>query len=134
MMCHWHGMYSKPAVAAAGPPGPEEETPKFKAGLSAAGSSRNGNIISGLRAINSQTHDAVVSDVALFLLTSETPFIRINNQYIKQAFLRLGVKLPDEKYFRGDGLERIHNMVMKMVIEELESVFKVGWVGCIRYI
>ena len=72
--------------------------------------------------------------VALFLLTSETPFIRINNQYIKQAFPRLGVKLPDEKYFRGDGLERIHNMVMKMVIEELESVFKVGWVGCIRYI
>ena len=34
---------------------------------------------------------------ALYVITSETPFLCVNNQYLHKAFGILGAKMPNEK-------------------------------------
>ncbi len=65
----------------------EQATPRVLAGPS----SFSHSIVSALRAVTPAVHESVVDNVAMFLLTSETPFKRINNKYIKHAFKTVGV-------------------------------------------
>ena len=75
----------------------EQATPRLLAGPSS--SSRS--IVSALRAVPPAVREAVVDDVAMFLLTSETPFLRINNKYIKHAFKTVRVGVVGEGRGRG---------------------------------
>ena len=51
--------------------------------------------------------EAAKTALALFFYTTENPFLRIDNKYLKESFAALGVKLPDRKALAGPLLDRV---------------------------
>jgi hypothetical protein len=50
----------------------------------------------------------MIKDIGLFFFTSDTPFFRIENEYLARAFQRLDTKLPCEKTLRTTVLDSSH--------------------------
>lgn len=63
---------------------------------------------------------------SLFIYTSETPFIRINNPELQKAISVLGASLPDEKVFRTRLLDERHAEAQEKVKMEMEKLLQVG--------
>ena len=57
---------------------------------------------------------------ALYVITSETPFLRVNNQYLHKAIGILGAKMPSEKVFRTRLLDELYKETQKKMSEEMQ--------------
>lgn len=74
-------------------------------------------------------------DFCKFVYTSSLPFMKLNNEWLKRGLNRLGLKMPDEKWFRTTGLEMTHEDVQKKVKKKLASVRVRGHAGiCMHHV
>lgn len=61
----------------------------------------------------------ILLDFAMFIFTTSTAFLRLENQWLKSAFARVGVTLPSEKWFRTTALEKCFERVASTVATQL---------------
>ena len=66
-----------------------------------------------------------VKNFALSIITSETPFRRVNNYYLKKALDIVGVDLPDESTFRTTLLAKLYEEAKAEVDNEIQSLLAV---------
>ena len=62
---------------------------------------------------------------ALFIITSETPFRRVNNYYLRLAMKVVGVQLPDESTFRTALLDQLYAETKAEVDKEILELVQV---------
>ena len=60
-------------------------------------------------------------------IASETPFLRVNNQYLHKAIGILGAKMPNEKVFRTRLLDELYKETQKKMSEEMQA----GLLACL---
>ena len=58
----------------------------------------------------------------MFFYTSETPFHKVENDFLRQAFHLLGCKIPHRKELAGKQLEEAYSRVKARVDEDLARV------------
>lgn len=63
-----------------------------------------------------------LKQLALFLITSETPFGRANNQHLHKAIGILGGKVPDESVFRQRLTPELYAETKELVMAEMEKL------------
>ena len=59
---------------------------------------------------------------ALYMITSETPFLRANNPYLRKAISILGGRVPDESVIRKRLLIELYNETVARVAEEMDEL------------
>ena len=60
------------------------------------------------------------------IITSETPFQRANNPFLRNALSILGAAMPDEKVFRTRLLNKIYEKTEAMVDEDMKMLLNVS--------
>ena len=68
---------------------------------------------------------------ALYVITGETPFLRVNHQYLHKAIGILGALMPDEKVFRNRLLDELYTKTQKKMSEEMQAGLLACWLVCI---
>jgi hypothetical protein len=77
--------------------------------------------------LQGQQHKQFIRYFTLFLITSETPFIRVKNKFLQLAMGIAGIKLPDEKQFRTKLLEDLYKEVKEDTEKELMELMSVSF-------
>lgn len=68
---------------------------------------------------------AFMKQFALYIITSETPFQRVNNKYLREAGRIVGMNIPDEKVFRTRMLDELFAETQEVVARDMMKLLKV---------
>ena len=63
---------------------------------------------------------------ALYIITSETPFQRANNPFLRNALSILGAAMPDEKVSRTRLLNELYEETKALVDEDMRKLLNVS--------
>lgn len=100
------GACKPPAAAAAGadgsatPSGHAEAGPSFTPASTSASHAARGQLTLQEMIPSTRQRNEAISNLAMFFFTTSTPFLRFENQYLRDAFLMFGVELPSETTLR----------------------------------